>query len=107
MKDALEDVKITEQQAKTLLEEAEKEARVIISNARDEGEKLLLDAKKRGEAEGNKIVKQAEDDATNQAGNLSKEHEEKVKHLEKFAAAKINKAVDMIVERIVKAHGNS
>ena len=50
---------------------------------------------------------QAEAKAQEIAEGFKKEYEEQVKRLKEISANRMETAVDMIVERIVKAHGNS
>lgn len=107
MKEALDAVKIAEGEAKALLDEAEKEARAIVAKAEQDGEVTIEEAKKSGDLEGKKLVERAQAEAQEQSHQLAQEHEKKVKILKKQAAGRIPRAVDLIVERIVKAHGDS
>ena len=68
---------------------------------------MIEDAKLQGKEQSKKLIQQAEAEAVKTAESFKKECQEQVEHLRKISADKMNKAVDMILERIVKVHGNS
>ena len=107
MKEVLDAVKIAEGKAQTIVADAEKEARDLIAQAESAGEKHLEEAKRISDLEGKDLVENARSEAERQSENLSKDYEERVVILKRQAAKKMPLAVDLIVERIVKAHGDS
>ena len=107
MKKALDAVKIAEAKARALIEDSEKEARAIIAKAEQDSENHIEEAKGLGELEGKKLVEMARAKAKEQSVRMSEEHQKSVDNLKQQAAGKMHRAVDLIVERIVKAHGDS
>ena len=107
MNKAPEDVKAAEQEARNLLDEADKEAKAIVAKATSDGEGILKDEKKRGDKEREILLQRAETEALEMVKDLDKENKAQITRLRENCANRMEKAVNLITERIVKAHGNS
>jgi V/A-type H+-transporting ATPase subunit G/H len=91
-----EKLKAAHQEAKDLLVRAEEDAAKIIKTAEDQE---LLKSKQQLEA--------AEKEANLEAGSKKRQNDEKCQELKRKAAEKMEDAVNLVMERIVKMNGNS
>ena len=99
-------IREAEEQAEEFLSEARIHSKKILSDAQTQAqltkEKLLAEAK----ANAQKIVDEAAEEAAHEIGKLREEYLEQVSQMQKSADQNRQKAVNAVIERIVKANGN-
>ena len=90
-----------ESEAKTLVAEAEARAKQMISDAENDGHAAITAAGEKAERELAELKKQAGSRAVEQAGILSESTENGKAELRARAEKQIDRAADLVVERIV------
>ncbi|MDV4150945.1 ATPase [Clostridium sp. AL.422] len=105
--EAINDIKRAEDQAEKLIQEATVRAKEIIKNTKimadEEYTKILESANLRK----NEILEKAKKDGNIEAEPILNQGERDVQEIKNISAEKKNNAINLIVERIVKIHGNS
>lgn len=105
--EALKEVKATEEHANLIIKEAQTKANETIKNAHLQGQEqynnIIVNAKENSKSIIDNAIKLANDEA---APVLEKGYKEKGEIL-KISEDKKNKAVNLVIERIVNIHGNS
>lgn len=100
-------VRKAEQDAEKVIEDSVSRSRDIISNAEKDKHKILENAIKEGEREAAEIMKQMESDAQREEERIYIRAEEEGEAIKKATDPKIDSAVDFVIEKVVKSHGNS
>jgi V/A-type H+/Na+-transporting ATPase subunit G/H len=105
--EAINKVKKAESESEELLKEATEKSKEIINNAKNEAEntynKILNDANSKR----NEIIRKAEDEGNAKAEPILVKGREEISQIKNIPKEKKNNAINLIVERIVKIHGNS
>ena len=105
--EAISDIKKAEDEAEKLIQDATVKSKEIIKNANvlaeEEYNKVLETANLRRF----EILKKAEEDGNSEAKPILDKGEKEVQEIESISTDKKNNAINLIVERIVKIHGNS
>ncbi len=103
--EAMKAIETSEQQAVEKLAEAQKEATKIVKDTEDKISlslsQLEQDLKQKKEA----LLKTAEEKANEEIKTISQKYEEEKEGLKSKAEARMGKAVDFIIERIVNSDG--
>ena len=103
----IQSVKKAEEQAEEIRRQSMEESRRIVSEAHSKArqleEKALVDA----ENEAKRIIAAAESSAQIEIDKLNAKVADECNGLRKEAAKRMDKAVEKIVERVVKFHGGS
>ncbi|MDI3535072.1 MAG: V/A-type H+/Na+-transporting ATPase subunit [Thermosediminibacterales bacterium] len=99
-------IKEAEKEAEKILADAKRKAAQIVKEAKEEAENLIADTIKNAEAEGRILVQKAEESSKKEVDGIKSEYEQKWKAMEQQALKNMDKAVNFIVERIVKSDGN-
>ena len=105
--EAINDIKKAEEQAEKMIQEATAKSKEIIKNANlsaeEEYNKIIESANIRKNA----ILNKAEEDGELEAKPILDKGEIDVQQIKNISSDKKNNAINLIVERIVKIHGNS
>ena len=105
--EAINYIKKAEEQAEELIQEATIKSKEIVKNAaiqaEEEYNKILKDANLRKD----EILKKAEEEGNVKAAPILEKGEKDVEEIKNISDDKKNNAINLIVERIVKIHGNS
>lgn len=101
VKDVIEGIKKTEAQAAAIIDEARKKGGEIIARAREASGKSIEDARKRGAESVKEALKKAEEEASRRIDQIAAKEQEKRKALKQVSAGKVDKAVDVVIERIL------
>lgn len=106
-KEAVELVKKAEEEAKALLEESRIHSDKTINeakiSAKEKYKQILYDAKKEAE----NIKRKAEEDALSMAQPTIIKGKEKANAIKNIHVTELSSAINIVIERIVKANGNS
>jgi len=105
--EAINEIKKAEEKAEELIQEATAKAKEILKianiQAEDEYNKIVESANLKK----CKAIKKAEDDGNLEAEPILSKGENEVIEIRNISEDKKNNAINLIVERIVKIHGNS
>lgn len=105
--EALNEIKKVEEEANKIIQEAVNSSKELVKNAvidaENEFERIIEIANKEKE----KILKQSEEEGAREAEPILKKGEEEIAKIKNLSDEKKNNAINLIVERIVKIHGNS
>ena len=96
----------TESHADEMVSKAEERARGIVRDARSNAQTLIKNAKAEAAAEGESIIKAEEAKAQTEATEVLKKSSVQCNKLRDVVRAKIPRAADLVVERIVTSSGN-
>lgn len=100
---AIADVTTAEAAAKTIVANAEAKARQMLVDAENAGKAAVEAAYVKAESELSELRSRAKEKAVGDAEGLSKELESKKNSLKAYAESRLEKAADLVVERIVKS----
>lgn len=98
----LERILDAEEQADQIKIAAQKEAEALCAQARQGAASLIEEHKQKARAEAEAFIATEEKKAQQEAEEIRHHGEAKAKLLQKEAAAKIAKAVDLVLERVVR-----
>ena len=105
--EAINEIKKAEEKAEMLIQEATTKSKEIIKEAsikaEEEYNKILSEANSTKKD----ILKKAEEEGNLKAEPILKQGEIEVEAIKNISDENKNKAINLIVERIVKIHGNS
>jgi len=107
LKEYLDEIKETEQKAKYIIEEAEKEAKARINRANEEAEEFLLKVRKEAEEKGVLLLKEARGEATKEVERIKRMYDEKIREILNNTRPRIEKASELILEKVVNFYVNS
>lgn len=100
-------IKETERAAEEKLKAAQQEAKDIVLNAEKEADRVIKAAEDQELLKSKKQLEAAEKEAYLEADNKRKQNNEICQELIRKAAEKMEDAVNLVVERIVRINGNS
>ena len=105
--EAIKKIKESEQNGNEIIAKANAEAKEIIKNARTDGAHKYEDIIKSAKMETAKILEDAEKEGANIAEPIISKCAEEGKKYLNMEKNKMDGAIKLIYERIVKSHGNS
>lgn len=105
--DILRSITQTEMEAEQIRKKSIADCRRVVLDAQKEASQLMDQKLKQAEAEGHEIVAEAEREAQEEVRKIEDNTADECAALQQQARKKMKKAVDIILGRIVKAHGNS
>jgi V/A-type H+-transporting ATPase subunit G/H len=100
-------IKDTEHAAEEKLKAANQEARDLILRAEEDAAKVIKTAEDKEFLKSKQQLEAAEKEAYQEADNKRRQNNEKCQKLKRKAAEKMEDAVNLVMERIVKMNGNS
>nr|WP_312576511.1 hypothetical protein [Sedimentibacter sp.] len=100
-------IKEAEEQAELIKKEAAQHVKQIATNANAETSRILDEASAKAESSKLDVIKVAESEAQLIYDQIINEAETKCKDILQSAESNMDKAVSIILERIVKTNGNS
>lgn len=103
----IKSIKQAEQEAERVVEASIIRARDIVSDAEKQRQTILGNALKEAKQESDEIMKKSEAKAQEEVQKILKRTEEEIQLLKKETEPKINRAIDFIIEKVVKVNGNS
>lgn len=103
----LKEIRGLEEKADEIRRRAHVESRRIIQEAEQKAAELVAQSIAAAEEEGRKIIAAAEEEAQNQALLFQERTAEQINSLVAAARARQEKAISMVMERIVKSYGYS
>lgn len=105
--DVIKSIKEAEEKAEQLIRQSLADARQIISEAENQSVKIQEKAIEEAEKRANEIIEQQEKAAEAEILQMKKSIDQECSKIKEQAEKHFDKAVDMILGRIVKIHGNS
>ena len=96
-----------EKEAAAILESAEATSRNTIKDAKSKVEENMKLANEEAKKDFETIVNNCVSSADGEVEEILKNGENEVKNISNPSNEKISKAVDLVIERIVKGHGNN
>ena len=105
--EAIEAIKKSEANAKQLINDANNEAREIISKAKEDAQKQYEDVLAKAKEKTNKLINDAVNIGNKEAEPILAKGKKDAEDILNISDDKKNNAVKLVVERIVKIHGNS
>lgn len=105
--EVIKEIKAAEDQAESIIKEAENKEKELMKDAEIQGKKM--EEKIMGEAkeEYRRILAEAEEEGNRKAEPIIKNGEKEILNLKDISPELREKAVNLIIERIVMADGNS
>ena len=100
-------IKEAEEKAETIKKEASQQAKQIITNANVEVSKILDDAREKAEFKSVEVLKVAENQGQLLYDGIISDAAKECENIKKSADQHMDSAASIILERIVKASGNS
>lgn len=100
-------IKAAEKEAEELVKNAQTQARQILAAAEAEAEAIHAEAVKAAKEMTESMKKEGEEKGTAEALPLNEQRQREIQQLKEAAKVKMEAAVAMITERIVKSDGNS
>lgn len=100
-------IRAAEKQAEEIKTQAKKEAAQLLKDAREKSDKIIAESADKAASKGRDIVSEAEKLALKEVGELRRIQEKAWKDIKLKAKSRTDKAVKLIVERIVTADGHS
>ena len=103
----IKEIKETERVADEKIKAAQQEAKDILLSAESEAEKVIKAAEDQELLKSKQKLEAAEKEAYQEADSKRKQNNEICQELKRKAAEKMEDAVNLVVERIVRMNGNS
>ncbi|MCX7694461.1 MAG: hypothetical protein N2Z71_01930 [Caloramator sp.] len=105
--DVVKKISEIEKQGEELIKEAQRRANDILKNAKDEAENIKREAQENAEAFYRETIAKFEHEAKNQIEPMIADAERKKQEITNIPKDKMERAINMVIERIVNSHGNS
>ncbi|WP_300350276.1 V-type ATP synthase subunit H [Clostridium sp.] len=105
--EAIKEIRKVEMQADEMIKESHEQSKKIISDATIEGDKRYNEIITEAKNVAKEIMNNAEDAGKKEAEIILSEGKGKCAEVSNLTGDKINDAVNLIIERIVKTNGNS
>lgn len=105
--EAIKSIKECEQRGNEVIAKAQAEAKDIIKKAKMDGDNMYEEILKQAKDEKNRILSNAEEEGKNMANPIIARCEDEIKSYSNINGEKLDKAVKLIYERIVRSHGNN
>lgn len=102
VRELIESIKETEAGAAGIIDDARKKKVEIIAKAREDGKKKVEDARSQGAGAVKQALAKAQRDAEVKMEEITQREQADRESLKQAAAKNISKAVDLIIERVVK-----
>ncbi|QCX33013.1 ATPase [Caloramator sp. E03] len=96
-----------EEEGDRLIKEAQNNALEIQKRAKEEAKQIIDRAKSEAENYYNSVIQKYEKDAQKDVQAILNENDKVIKELNEISKDRLNKAVNLVIERIVNSHGNS
>ncbi|WP_251860459.1 ATPase [Clostridium sp. Marseille-Q2269] len=106
-KDAIKEIKETEGAANKIINDAKLESREIVKKAEENAIKEYKNIIDKSSLEAKKIMDQVENKANEEASLIIKDGNNKANEILNVSNELLDKAVNLVVERIVKFNGDS
>jgi V/A-type H+-transporting ATPase subunit G/H len=103
----IKEIKETEHAVEEKLKSAHQEAKDLLVRAEDEAARIIKAAEDQEFLNSRHQLEKAEKEAYLEADNKRKQNNEKCQELKSKAAEKMEDAVNLVMERIVRINGNS
>jgi V/A-type H+/Na+-transporting ATPase subunit G/H len=105
--EAISEIKRAEEEAEKLIQEATISSKEILKNANIKAEEEYNKILNEANLNKSKIISEAEETGKLESEPILRKGEEEVLSIKGISDEKKNNAINLIVERIVKIHGNS
>lgn len=105
--EVLKEIKEAEDAAENLRRQALARSKEIIKNATEEAEKELDNANQTAQTLASQIIKQKEGEAKEKVNSILELSNKDCEAIRNISQEKIDKAANLVIERIVKPDGNS
>ena len=105
--DAINEIKKAELQAEDMISEANKASKELILNAHSEAEKQYDSIVKDARAKADKLIQEAVEAGNVEAKPILENGEKEKESIRNLSPTLKENAINIVVERIVKSHGNS
>lgn len=105
--EAIGEIKKAEAKAEELVSEATAKAKEIIRNANLEADKQYNEILEKAKAKKMKLMQDAQTEGDKEAEPILTKGEKEVQDIRNVSGAKKDNAINLVVERIVRIHGNS
>nr|PZN09646.1 MAG: hypothetical protein DIU64_08265 [Caldicoprobacter oshimai] len=105
--DAIKEIRQAEQQAEEIKKQAMEKAREILRRAEEEGNRFLVEVTQQAQQERQQFMRQAEEEARKEIEALNQKAEEECQKIRQMAQAKLDKAISLIMGKVVNMHGHS
>jgi vacuolar-type H+-ATPase subunit H len=102
VRDLIEGIKETEAKAAALIEEAKKRKAEIVAKARDDARKLIEEAEKQGTETVKQALVRAQQDAKLKTEEIAEQERAARETIKQASSKNISKAVDLIIERVLR-----
>lgn len=96
-----------EEEGDNLIKEAQNKALEIQKNAKEEAIQIIDRAKSQAQDYYNSVIKKYENEAQKDVQVILDESSKTIKALNEISKDMLDKAVNLVIERIVNSHGNS
>jgi V/A-type H+/Na+-transporting ATPase subunit G/H len=103
----IKEIKETERAAEEKLKTAQQEAKDLLLRAEEEAARVIKAAEDQELLKGRQQLEAAEKEAYQEADSRKMQNNEKCQELKRKAAEKMEDAVNLVMERIVRINGNS
>ena len=105
--EAIKEIRKVEMQADEMIKKSHEQSKKIISDATNEGEKRYNEIISEAKSVAQEIMNNAEEAGKKEAKIILSEGKGKCAEVSDLTSDKINDAVNLVIERIVKTNGNS
>lgn len=105
--EVVKEIKEAEIKADNLINEAYDYSKKIVKSQEEKAKKIIDDANNKAQNIASEIIMKKEEEGRKEAELILKSKWEVCEDIKKVPEEKINEAVDLIIERIVKPHGSS
>ncbi|NEZ45921.1 ATPase [Clostridium niameyense] len=105
--EAIESIRIAENRASTILKQAKDKSKDIVKNSNEEARKKYEKIIKDAEKEAKDIIEKSIETAKKDSIPILDKGIESVKNIRNVSQDNLNKAINIVIERIVKVNGNS
>ncbi|HHV63240.1 MAG TPA: hypothetical protein GXX51_11465 [Firmicutes bacterium] len=105
--EALKEIRETELEAERAIKSARDEARRIVAEAREKAREIVAAAIEAARSEADRLIAGAEAEGQAEAISIRKSNEELCESIIKVARDRKARAVNLVVEKVVKAYGHS
>lgn len=102
VREVIEGIKQTEAEAAAIVENARKRKAEMAAKAREDAKKIVDDARKRGADAVKQALAKAAEDAKIKTEEIAKQEKSDREALRQASSRNIGKAVDLVVERVLK-----
>ncbi|NPV54430.1 MAG: hypothetical protein HPY71_13090 [Firmicutes bacterium] len=105
--EALKEIRETELEAERAIKSARDEARRIVAEAREKAREIVAAATEAARSEADSLIAAAESEGQAEALSIRKRNEELCESIIRAARDRKAQAVNLVVEKVVKAYGHS